>query len=421
MSLSSQLRALEEKSFSLWLVLRYMRLAYTKDGVGLTLTTMLSLVGMALGVGTLVLTMSVWSGVDRILRDAIIDLNGHVQVLKNGGGLEDPGLLQSEIEGILKRKVLATPFLQVEALLTGKGSVVGVQVQGVEPTTVESVLKISSRVTEGAFDLESDGEPAALLGKELAKRFKLKVGDEVRLVVAKSSFKSATGFVPRSKKFRLVGILDLGKYEFNSRVVVTSASAAQSLAGIPAVFTGLRLRLKSDEEARPAAHALSSSLGYGFWTKDWFEVNENYFSAIELEKRVIFFVLCFMVVVASFNISSTMFVNVLRRFSDIATLQTLGAGRNQLIRIFLSHGILVGLVGTLSGVVLGLLGGFLVSHMATLYIPAEIYKFDRLPMEVRWLDLLAIIFTSLLICAAASWFPARKGASLKPIEGLRYE
>lgn len=419
--MSSKLRALEEKSFSLWLVFRYMRLAYNKGGAGLTLTTMLSLVGMTLGVGTLVLTMSVVSGVDRILRDAIIDLNGHVQVLKNGGGLEDPSLLQSEIEGILKQSVKATPFLQVEALLTGNGSVVGVQLQGVDPSTVESVLKIRPRVIEGSFELNSESVPHILLGKELAKRFAVKVGDEVQLVVAKSSYKSATGFVPRSKKFRVVGILDLGKYEFNSRVVVTNASAAQSLAGIPPVFTGLRLRLESDEKARPAAYTLSSSLGYGYWTKDWFEVNENYFSAIELEKRVIFFVLCFMVVVASFNISSTMFVNVLRRFSDIATLQTLGAGRKQLIRIFLSHGILVGLVGTLSGIVLGLLGGYFVSHLSTLYIPAEIYKFDRLPMDVRWKDLVAIIFTSLLISAAASWFPARKGASLKPIEGLRYE
>ena len=408
-------------SLYLWLVSRFMKKGREQRHLGLTLTTLLSLTGLILGVGTLALTMSIVNGVDVILKSAVIDLYGHVQVLRSGGGLSDPERLKAQIQNIVSVPFAATPFLQVEALIAGRSGVLGVSVQGVDPQSVHDVLRFKSRLIEGVSDFQGDSAPGALVGKELAKRFGLKIGQTFQMVVAKSNLKSATGFSPRSQSFVLKGVMDFGKYEFNARTVMTSSEAAQNLAGIGKFFSGLRLRFARDDQARDEAYKLSQGLGYGFWVKDWYEVNENYFSAVEIEKRAIFLVLLLMVVVASLNVSSTMLINVLNRYSDIATLKTLGATEKQITVVFLGHGLALGLVGTCLGVLLGLVVAFVVSHWSLVHIPADVYKFDRLPMDVRWSDMGVIFFTSMLICAFASWLPARRGAKLRPVEGLRYE
>ena len=260
-----------------------------------------------------------------------------------------------------------------------------------------------------------------MVGKELAKKFLLEVGSIFQAVIPRASANSATAFSPRSQKYRVSGILDLGKYDFNERTIVVTARSAQDLAGIGRAYSGLRIKISNPEDARKESFKLTSAFGAPYWTKDWLEVSKNFFSAIELEKIVIFIVMLSIIVVASFNVASSLFVNVMRRFADISILRTLGATQKFIIRLFVAQGLLVGFVGCIVGMALGVGLALIVAKSAWVYVPAEIYKFDHLPVEFRLQDMGLIMGSSLLICFLATLDPARRGARMNPVEGLRYE
>ena len=203
--------------------------------------------------------------------------------------------------------------------------------------------------------------------------------------------------------------------------MVVDLGAAQKLAQISQRVSGVRLRLKSDDLAKPTSEAIRNNLGYR--TRYWFDMNRNLFEAAELEKAVIFFVLLVMVIAASFNISSTLFVSVMRRYGDISILKTMGANRWFIIKLFTSQGLLIGFLGAVLGLILGLGAcfGFMWAQKEFGLIPSDIYKLDHVDIEVRFLDLLAIFCASLLICFVATLAPSRRGARMVPVEGLHYE
>lgn len=385
-------------------------------------TTLLSLLGVVVGVATLVITMSVISGVESLLQKAVIDVTGHIMLMKPGGERDPMSSLAPRLKKAVPAVVAQTPFVHLEAVVARKGKINGIIIQGIDTSTVDGVLNLKSRVIEGEFNFNPiDGVDSCLIGKELARKMALKLGDEFQIVVPKPSKMDATTFSPVRSKFRVSGILDYGKYEFNERLVIISDLAAQTLAGVGNVYSGLRIRLKSKDDTRDAGYQITSELGHPYWIRDWFEANYNFFSAIAIEKSVIFVVLLFMVLVASFNISATLFVNVLKRYRDVSILKTLGARKWQLTQFFVIQGMILGVVGSFFGVLIGIAGGILVSRSSFIYIPAEIYKFDHLPVEFRVLDLVAIVTVTLVICFFSTLIPAIRGAKLNPVEGLRYE
>jgi lipoprotein-releasing system permease protein len=229
------------------------------------------------------------------------------------------------------------------------------------------------------------------------------------------------GFVTRLKKFRVAGIIDLGMYEYDSRFLLTSDRAAQSLAGIANAYTGLRLRLSDDRFSKEATFALTTELGINYVCRDWQEINHNLFEAIKLERIVIFIILLFMTVAACFNISSTLFVSVLRRYGDISVFKTLGATRARLIRFFTFQGLFIGMIGSVGGLILGGLVCLIIAKTHFIYVPAEIYHLHYLPMQVRGIDLFVIAVVSFLLCFLSTLAPAFKGATLNPVEGLNYD
>lgn len=407
--------------YQVWLVWRFLRSGQRF----LNLTTSLSIFGMVIGVASLVVAMAVVSGFETTLKNSVIDSVGHILVMKRGAPLEDDAQFLSTVRAHAPGLLAETPFVYLEAVLAHKKKLSGVVVQGVDPATYEKVLRLKHRLREGefAFGPREDGVQGGLVGKGLAEKFGLNVGDTFKAVMPVAKEYDNSSFRPRPMTFFVRGVLDLGRFDWNERFILTHLEAAQEFAQIGKQVMGYRLRLDRDDKAKEVAFNLSQQLGHAYWTRDWEDVNRNLFEAVKLEKVVIFFVLLIMVLAACFNISSTLFVSVLRRFGDISVLKTLGANRRFVIKLFTAQGLLIGFIGTVLGVLLGvaLCFGFLYAEQHWGLLPGEVYKLERIDVEFRWTDISAIFGAALLICFLATLAPARRGSKLAPVEGLRYE
>lgn len=405
----------------LWLVYRFI----TSGRRLLNLPSMMSLIGMALGVASLMASMAVVNGFESTLKEAITDVYGHVLVVRRGQRPQNVESILSAIKEVAPEAQTFTPFLDLEAVMVGQGILAGALVQGVDPDSVESVLNVRKRVIEGEFSLQrKPGEaPVAMVGKALAKKFSLKIGEEFKVVLPSPSRLDSTEFAPKVQAFRLGAILDLGKAEYDERYIMTDIRSAQDFGGVGDNFSGIRLRVSDRDQASAVASRLSSSLGMQYWVNDWTEVNRNLLEAIEIEKPVIFLVIMMMVVAASFNISSNLFVSVLQKYSDVSVLRALGFSQKDVARVFMYQGLFFGLLGTVAGLLLGLLLCliFVVAQRYVVLLPAETYRIDHVGVDLRLTDTLAIIAAAFVICLISTLIPARRGAKLDPVEGLRYE
>lgn len=392
-----------------------------KKRVGLS--TLLSLLGMVIGVASLVVAMAVVSGYETTLKRTVIDAYGHVLLMKRGA--TDPNEQWFEdIKPKIPEMVASTPLLYLEAILAHKGKLTGVLIEGVEPDEVKKVLRLHDRLVDGEFNFaEKNGLPGALIGKGLQSKYGLKVGDVVRVVMPVSKGYDSAQFRSEMMSFYVSGILDLGRFDFDSRYVVMDIKTAQAFAKVGARVTGFRIKLQRDDQAAAVSDRLNKELQGPFHARAWREVNHNLFEATKNEKGMIFLILSILVVAASFNISSTLFVTVVQRFHAISILKTLGAARGQILKIFVGLGTLLGVIGAVVGVLVGLLlcQLFMWAQGPLNLIPKEIYKLTTLQVEVRPLDLLAIFTVSIFICFLSTLAPARTGSKLKPVEGLRYE
>lgn len=406
--------------FHLWLSLRFV----TAGRHLLTLPAILSLVGMAVSVACLTVAMAVVSGYEKTLETAIIDVFGHVQLMRHSDKAQNLDALLGAIKDAAPEAQTFTPFMNIEGLMVGGGQLAGVLIQGIDAKTVDKVLSIRSRVIKGAFAFEPhEGAPSALVGKALAKKFGLKVGELFKLVIPMVSKSDSTSFSPRVRNFYLSGVLDLGKAEYDERTVLIDLKAAQSFAEVGENFSGIRIKLSDSKIAPDVAMRISRKLGPPYFTMDWTEVNKNLFEAVRIERTAIFFVILVLVVAACFNIASGLFVSVLQRYGDISILRAMGLRERDVAKIFVFQGLFFGVIGTLVGVLLGvLLGyGFVVVQRFVVLLPVEAYRLDHVGVDIRMFDLIAIVIAATVICLLSTLIPARRGARLDPVQGLRYE
>ena len=387
-------------------------------------TSILALVGLIIGVASLVVSMAVVSGYETTLKNTLIDVVGHLLVVKKSQSFEGEQEVIENIKPMVSGYVQHTPFVVVEAILAQNKNVGGVLLEGVDPQTVFKVLNLKKRLIAGQFDLSfKDDYPKALVGKEVAKKFKIKVGDSFRVVMPQSTGYDREKFRPRLQKFHLVGILDLGRYDYDSRYILTSLSAAQDFAEIDNQVTGIRIRVEKDEQALHAEQKIKNNKESPYWARSWHSANANLFEAIRYEKPIIFFVVFIIVLAAGFNISSTLFVSVIKRFSDISILKALGAKSSFVLKVFTWQGLLIGIVGSLLGISLGVVICYFLMWLQDNFglLPAEVYKIGKIEIEIRPSDLFFIFIVSTLVCFISTLVPAWKGAKLNPVEGLRYE
>lgn len=378
---------------------------------------------MMIAVSSLVVSMAVFSGYVSTLERTVQDAVGHLLVFKRSA--TDQSEMFKDLEPLVEGLQGRTPFVYAEAILAHKGKINGVLIEGVEESTVGSVLRLDQRIIAGKmiFGRKTGELPYVMIGKGISTKYGLKVGDTLNLVVPLSNAYQANSFRPKLRKFKVSGVINFGRYDFDSRYVVMELKEAQDFLELGARITGYRLKIRDPMKARGIAEAIGRKFGTDYWARDWQEVNRNLFEAAKLEKVVLFFILMILIVAAAFNIANILFISVVQRYRDISVLKTIGAPNSMIRWIFMFQGLIVGAVGAVGGALAGLLlcWGLEVAIDRWKLIPAEVYKLDRIELQVQFLDLLMILVVSLLVCFLATLVPARRGGKISPVEGLRYE
>lgn len=386
-------------------------------------TTLFSLFGIALGVAFLIVSMAGFSGFTKTLKNSIIDVSGDIVVFKRGGRISKPDEVEKDIKKASQQVVELLPYVQLEALVAHKGQLSAVFLQGIDWEQSEKVLKLQARRLSEMKKGESGlGEPA-YVGKVVAQNLKLKVGDSFKTIIPKVSKSSSTEISPQVETFFVQAIIDFGKYEFNERVVITNMTSVQKLAEMSGKINGFRLKIKDSDMAEMEAEKIQEVLGWDYSVKDWSQTNKSLFKAIRYEKTVLFFVMLIMVVAAFFNVSTTLFLGVLRRYSQVSVMRALGLKKRDIVFLFCFNGLVLGGVGLILGLILGYLFCLSFEKVQQIYpiMPEDVYRLSQFATEIQLQDLVWVFVATLLICFLSTLAPAFKGASLSPVEGLKYE
>lgn len=390
----------------------------------LSTTTLFSIGGLVFGVASLVVSMSIMSGFEATLSRALSDVSGHVRVYNRSTQLQNPIEVFQQLREQEPRIIGGAPFLVVEGILSHQGTIGGILFHGLGPSFGAEVLNIKNRLIK--FDRWSEvGDLEAgevYVGKGVAEHWDLKINDKFKIVVP-VAHQENSGFSRRVSELQVKGIIDLGRYDWNQRFLMGNIKTAQMIGQIsPSQFFGLTLRLRDVNEARNIADLLSEKFKTYFDFQSWKDLNENLLRAVAFDRAVVFFVVLLIVVVAAFNISSSLIVSVMSRFSDIAVLRAIGLDESSVQRLFVWQGFFVAAIGTILGLFVGFGLGYLFEYLqqSMNLLNGSVYRLEGLQVSWRIVDLAAVVFATLAICIIASWFPARKGAQMNVVEGLRY-
>jgi lipoprotein-releasing system permease protein len=407
---------------------RYLRSAHRSGFV--SFVAFMSVMGLALGVAVLIVVLSVLNGFEGELRSRMLAVTSHGSIIGRDG--EIANWRQAQADAARQPNVTAVvPFVEARGLLANGERIAGAMVRGILPEEEVKAVGLASRMTEGALtDLES-GAFRVILGSELARELDVKVGDKVVLMAPEGSATPA-GFAPRMKRFTVVGVFDSGMYEFDRGLALTHMADAARLYRLGDRVTGLRLALADPFLAPLTVRSVARAINYdgrGYLARDWTLDHESFFRSIELTKSMMFFILLILVVVAAINLVATLVMIVKEKQTDIAILRTIGAAPNNVLRMFLVQGAIIGLVGTAAGALLGWVLALNVTDVVHAiekafgiqFLDASVYLMSDLPSEVRIGDVLQVAAVSLALAAVATIYPAWRAARTLPAEALRHE
>lgn len=386
-----------------------------------------SMLGIALGVAALIIVLSVMNGFQKEVRDRMLSVVAHVEVYaSDGAALPDMAKTLAQVS-TNAQVVGAAPFIASQALLARGEDLKGVLVRGIDPGLEPQVSDIAKVMTAQQLKALAPGSFAVLLGSELARSLGLRAGDSVTLL-APSGQLTPAGVVPRLKQMTVAGTFDSGHYEYDSTLVLMNIEDSARMFRLQGPM-GLRLRLKDLHQAPEVALQLSSTLGSDLLVSDWTRQNRTWFAAVQVEKTMMFIILTLIVAVAAFNLVSTLVMTVTDKRADIAILRTLGASPLSIMGIFVVQGAMVGLIGTLSGLVLGLLVAFnidvivpaLEQLLHTSFLPREVYLISRMPSDPQQADIVPVVVIALLMAFVATIYPSWRASRVNPAQALRYE
>jgi len=396
----------------------------------LSFISLISMLGVAIGVAVLIVVLSVMNGFERELRERILTVTSHASVMAFAGTLEDwpalreRALVQPGVEAV-------APYVEGEALLiseVGDGASTALVLRGVDPLLEASVSGIGERLQSGSLGELRSGAFRVLLGSEVATRLGLRAGDPVVLAIAEGTVTPA-GVLPRMRRFTVAGVFHSGMYEIDNGLALTSLDDAGRLFRTRDGASGLRLRVTDPLRAPSIARDVAAGLGGGLYVEDWSQRHANFFRSIELTKRMMFFILLLVVAVAAFNIVSTLVMAVKDKQPDIAILRTLGARPTSVLAVFGTQGTVIGLLGTLAGVVLGVLLSVnlealvhgLERLIGTSFMDASVYLMSDLPATVEVSDVTLVASTAFALCCLSTLYPAWRAARTQPARALRHE
>jgi lipoprotein-releasing system permease protein len=414
-----------------WLIgTRYLRSTHRRGFV--SFVALMSVCGLMLGVATLIVVLSVMNGFERELRSRILAVTSHGTIVGLSGSLADWQELRERVQ--LQGGVhAAVPYIESQVMLANGAHMLGAQLRGVLPQEEARATGLGQRLTAGSLDDLANGAYNVILGSALAHDLDLHVGDSV-VLIAPQGTATPTGVVPRMRRFRVAGLFDSGMYEFDRGLVLAHLADAARLLRMGSDVTGLRLALDDPLRAPATVRHIALTLqgafgGPGYYVSDWTEDHANFFRSIENTKSMMFVILLMIVAVAAFNIIATLVMIVKEKQTDIAIVRTLGAAPRNVLLTFAVQGVLIGLVGTALGALLGTaladnlerLVGALERLVGTQFLDARVYYMSELPAYVEGTDVLKICVVAFLLCALATVYPAWRAARTAPAQALRHE
>ncbi|MEQ1246692.1 lipoprotein-releasing ABC transporter permease subunit [Acinetobacter soli] len=409
------------KPISLYIGLRYTRARRSNHFI--SFIALVSMIGLTLGVAVLITVLSVMNGFDRELKNRVLGMVPQATISSNQI-LTDWPQLAKKIEGHPHVTGVA-PFTQLQGMLTAQGQVAGIMVSGIEPSYEKKVSIIQNHMVAGSIDSLKKGEYGIVLGKQMTDALRLGLNDSVTLVLPEAT-PSPAGVVPRFKRFKIVGIFSIGA-EVDSMMGYIALNDASTLLRLPDGAQGIRLKLDNIFAAPQVADDIVKTLPSNFYASNWTYTHGNLFSAIQMEKAMVSLLLFLIVLVAAFNIVSSLVMVVTDKKSDIAILRTLGASPATITKIFMVQGTVIGVIGTIAGAILGVVFASSVSNIIDWFNTAlglhlfDAYFINYLPSYLRWQDVALIVSVSLLLSFLATIYPALRAAKIQPAEALRYE
>ena len=396
------------------------------------------MLGIGLGVAALVIVLSVMNGFQKEVRDRMLSVVSHIEIVSaDGGALEDLAGTLQQVK--LNNQVLgAAPFISAQALLARGEDMKGVLVRGIDPGLEPSVVDLTAGMAAQArnsinrglsmpgIEALQPGQFGVVLGLDLARQLGLRIGDPVTLIAPNGQVTPA-GVLPRLKQMQVVGVFDSGHYEYDANMALLHLADAQTLFRLEGP-SGVRLKLRDLHRARQVADELMPMLP-GLWVRDWTRQNRTWFAAVQVEKRMMFIILTLIVAVAAFNLVSTLVMLVTDKRADIAILRTLGASPASIMGVFVVQGAMVGVIGTLSGLLLGLGVAFNIGvivpaierALGASFLPRDIYLISAMPSDPQSADIVPIALISLVLAFLATLYPSWRASQVNPAEALRYE
>ncbi|WP_395828402.1 lipoprotein-releasing ABC transporter permease subunit [Elstera sp.] len=411
-------------AFERLVAFRYLR-ARRQEGF-ISVIAWFSLLGIALGVATLIIVMAVMNGFRAELLGRILGLNGHITISAPGGqAIPDADKLVARLKA-MDGVVFAAPMVEGQVMVSANGVAGGALVRGMTPEDLRARRLIADSVRQGS--IEDMGDDGVLIGSRMAYRLGLKLGDGLTVLSPRGE-STAFGSVPRIKTYRIAGIFEVGMYEYDNTYVYAPLSAAQIFFRLPQAVSGIEIMLTDPNKAAVMTYMLSGLVPPGVRAVDWQQANSSFFNAIQVERNVMFLILTLIILVAAFNIISSMIMMVKDKGRDIAVLRTMGATRGMILRIFLLSGASIGIIGTGAGLLIGVLfceniesiRQFLQNLTGTQLFQAEIYFLSRLPAKMDVGEVLQVVTMAFSLSLLATIYPALRAARLNPVEALRYE
>ena len=408
-------------SFELWVAVRYL-LARRKQAF-LSLISLVSTIGVAVGVMALVISLALMTGLQQELRDRLVGSAAHVYVWNVlGGGFEDYHAEAEKLNG-MPRVLGAAPAIIGKALVTTGLGEAFITVKGIDPVLEEGVTEVAQSVRRGSlFELEKVEKTVfggIVLGEGLSEQLGASVGDDVTLVTPHGTL-SPMGLIPRPRRLRVVGIFSLGIYEYDHAYGFVTLNVAKRLLNKDRVEM-MEVRVDDMYASREIAEDLEERLGGGYLTDDWSRLNQPLFSALWIEKMAISIAIGLIVTIAALNIVASLILLVMEKSQDIAILKTMGAGGRSIMKIFMLQGVIIGLVGTTIGATMGYILSAILDRYQLIRLDMQIYQVAYVPFTVDPIDFMLVIISALAICFVATIYPSRQASQLNPAEALRYQ
>jgi len=413
--------------YELFIGLRYLRAKRKQTFI--SVISVISVGGVALGVAALIIVLAVMTGFESDLRDKILGTNSHVVILKHGKtGMTKYREITEKVKTV-DHVLAATPFIYSQAMLSSPHNVSGVVLRGIDPTQEGTVTELEKNMEKGGLENlrpsvdSKTGIPqpdGVVLGAELSRMLGAFMGDMVTLVSPVGAI-TPMGMQPQMRKLKIVGIFNSGMYEYDSGLIYVSLEMAQRFLKMGDAATGIEVKVDDIYQAKEVAKKIGKILGFPYWTRGWMDMNKNLFSALKLEKLAMFIILILIVLVACFNIISTLVMMVMEKNRDIGILMSMGAKKREIMRIFMLEGLIIGTVGTLSGAVLGIGACLIADHFKLIKLAGDVYYMNYLPFKMVPGDIALICGLSILISFLATLYPSWQAARLDPAVALRYE